>query len=507
LGKIQIGQEVFDLATYPVLERKILGIWQNQRDLYDVTNLSNESVNDLSILPNLLTHYFLAFTVYALAQVSDTTPNYRTSFYSDIFDKIILMMNSSAIEQYEWNNRGYNSEYYADLGNGFRGPNNIMWAGHYVLMELLYYNLFRDPKYLPELTHYLDQWNISLTATVTWDNKTSMDNEGRPLGVWGTGLIPCEPYIVFVQCNSIPMYAMQLYDNLHQTTFRGATEPGLEWWQEHMTDENGNQIDGYYIYEPFDSTASFLDPADPNARVLEIPGPAKTIGKNVPKVASYGSTWVSMFYQAMGETEIAAEYYDAWKRHNLHYTSNDMAFSPDSYHKPNSFQLFDLVGTIFSYVAAREMGDWESFRKVENYFFNPFPSYWDGYQYKFDSTILGSILGPLFHPVFNMAYSWGHAGSNLKDLIHPRHDSFFSLPYISEENTTKGLFVYQAFYDEDRKAFILTVEANDPTQLTFENFPNIEGVYTESGTYDKWSQRGNQMLLRLDPGTYSFVIR
>ena len=48
------------------------------------------------------------------AQVCDTTPNYRTKYYTELFDKIILMMNSSAIEHYEWIRTGYSDEYYAN---------------------------------------------------------------------------------------------------------------------------------------------------------------------------------------------------------------------------------------------------------------------------------------------------------------------------------------------------------------------------------------------------------
>ncbi|MHA2247013.1 MAG: linalool dehydratase/isomerase domain-containing protein [Candidatus Hodarchaeales archaeon] len=503
-GKIQVGDETFDLSKYPYLERKVIGMINSQREVYDVTNLLNESINDLSILPDILTHYFLAFTVDAMAQICDTTPNYRTKYYTELFDKIILMMNSSAIEHYEWIRTGYGDEYYANVGNGFRGPTNIMWTGHYTMMELLYYNVFRDDRYNEEIKWFMDDWNSSLTTTTTWDNKTSIDDQGRPLGRWGTGMIPCEPYIVFVQCNSIPIYTVSMYDKLHDSNYRQAFDPGIDWWQQHMTDNNGIQIDGYYVIEPYDPTASMLDP---DYQKPEFPGPALTRGTETPKVSSYGSTWACMLYQAFGETDIASKYYQTWKDLCVHYTTDNMAYAPDSYHRPNSFSQFDLMGAIFAYVASREMQDWDLFRKLENFFFNPFPSYWERYQYKFDSTILGSFLAPLFHPVFNMAYTWGHAGSNLADLMDPRPDSFFnSIPYISDENTTEGLFVYQAIYDESKEAFILSVEANENTQLTFDNFPEVTGIFMKSGGYKDWSQEGDQMFLNLSPGTYSFVI-
>jgi hypothetical protein len=498
-GKITVPNKgTFDLNNYPHLDRKIIGIWNSQRELYSVDDLSNESVNNLNILPPIFKQYFLAFTIYSMAQVVDSTPSYRSSYHSDLFKKIILMMNSSAMEQWEWER--YSNESYSDLGNGFRGPTNIMWTGHYALMELLYYNMFRDSLYNDEINYYLDDWNNSLTTNETWDGRPS-NGQGK----WEVCLIPCEPYIVFVQCNSIPFYTQRLYDNLHDTDYQKASLAGIEWWQENMVNSDGVLIDGYFVAEPNPSGELTTG----NTSQL-YPGPAITREINRSKVSSYGSAWVSMFYQAFGESSIASRFYQTWKDYFVRYTTNDMAFSPDSYYKPDTFGIFDLLGSIFGYVSAREMQDWELFRKLENWFFSPFPSYWDGYEYKYDTRILGSFLGPLFNPVLNMAYTWGHASSNLTDLMSPRSEAFFSsTPYISHESTTEGLFIYQAFYDETEKAFILTVEANKETVLTFDHFANVQGVHTTSGEYSKWKQNpndGDQLLLTLTPGTYSFII-
>jgi hypothetical protein len=101
----------------------------------------------------------------------------------------------------------------------------------------------------------------------------------------------------------------------------------------------------------------------------------------------------------------------------------------------------------------------------------------------------------------------GHAPSTLKELANPRHDSFFTdAPYISDQTTMEGLFVYQAYYDEDEDAFILTVEVHEDTGLTFSNFPNVQGVYEKNGLYSDWEQDGDEMVLQLTPGTHFFVI-
>lgn len=506
LGKINVPDKgVFDLSTYPNLDRRTLGIWNSLRDFYSVTDLSNSSINDLSILPPILTQYFLAFSVYGMAQLVDSTPNYRSDYYTQLFDKMILMMNSSTMEQFEWIDPGYSHEYYEEFGNSFRGPTNIMWTGHYALMELLYYNVFRDPKYNSEIKWYMDDWNKSLTITTTWENKTSIDSEGRPLGKWGCGLIPCEPYIVFVQCNSIPFYAMRLYDSLFGTTYQDATIPGIDWWQANMVDTNGIQIDGYFNWPPHEPEQVIRSDLPPS-----YPGAALTSGKpEWPKVASYGSAWAAMFYNGMGLTEISNQYYQNWKKMFIHYTTDDMAYSPNSYHYPSSFGMMDLIGNLFGYFCAREMMDWELMRKLENWFYGPFPGAWDEYNYRFDTSALGD-LGSFFDPILNFAYAWAYADSTLTSIASPRPDAFYSQePYIFDESTHEGLFIYQAYYDVSSDAFILTVEANKETVLYFENFHDpITGIYMKSGLLDSttWSQNGSQLELTLSPGVYSFVI-
>ncbi len=499
-GKITVPNEgTFDLNSYPSLDRRVIGIWNSLNEFYSVDDFSNESINAIDILPDMLTQYFLAFTNYGLAQIVDTTPSYRTSYYKTLFEKINLMMNSSAMENLEWTEPGYADDYYEDeynVGNGFRGPVNIMWTGHYALMELIYYNIFRESIYDDEIKWYMDDWNASLTATKTWDNKTSLDDEGRPLGCWGNGLIPCEPYIVFVQCNAIPFYAMQMYDELFETNYQVSFEPGMDWWQEYMTNENGIEIDGYNIIPPH------FDPERPI-------GPSLTSGyENTPKVRSYGSTWSLAFFKGMGLDDLCDQYYRDWKDAFVQYQPNDQAYTPDSYYYPSNFGLYDILANFFACFAALEMGDLDLYRKLENWFWGPYPGTWDGYNYGFDASALGD-LGPFFAPVLNAGWVWGHTESNLTSLMNPKSDSYFTnKPYISSESTSEGLFIYQAYYDETEDAFILSVEANELTKLTFDQFPSVQGVYSKSGEFPKtnWEQIGNQMVLTLSPGTYSFVI-
>lgn len=488
------GKGSFSLASYPSLDRQVIGLVNLFRDYYTVTDLSNTSVNDLSSLPPFFTHYFLAFTTYGIAMIADSTPGFRTDYYKQIFHKLIAMMNSSTMERLEWTSHNFINESYAGVGNSFRGPTNIMWTGHYALMELFYESTFRDGFYGSEAAGYLDQWNASLTSPTVWNGSQS---EG--LGRWGVGLIPCEPYVVFVQCNSIPFYAMRLYDNLYGTTYQEASVAGIQWWQDNMVNSRGIPIDGYYVIEP-------MKRHRPETDINQTyPGPALTEGYLEPKVSAYGSAWATMFYNAMGMTELAGEMYKDWKSAFVHYSTDDTAYVAESYYYPSDFGINEYVANVFAYFCANEMGDSALKGKLENWFFGPFPGSWDGDRYEFDTSALGT-LGSFTYPVVNFAWAWAHADSTLSDLMSPREDGFFQKPYISGQSSPEGVFVYQAFYDESKEAFILTVETENGVVLTFDNFPDVQGVYSAQGQFAGWSQEGSRMLLSLSPGTYSFVI-
>jgi hypothetical protein len=64
-----------------------------------------------------------------------------------------------------------------------------MWTGHYALMQALYERCFNTGEFVDELTWFVEDWNNSLT-TDGYGNATKG-------GIWGTGLIPCEPYMAW----------------------------------------------------------------------------------------------------------------------------------------------------------------------------------------------------------------------------------------------------------------------------------------------------------------------
>nr|MDO8134071.1 hypothetical protein [Candidatus Njordarchaeum guaymaensis] len=281
-----------------------------------------------------------------------------------------------------------------------------------------------------------------------------------------------------------------------------ATLPGIKWWYTdgNMVNDRGIPIDGYYVAMPSPEHRSLhnLPPA--------IPGPSMTSDTPYPKVSAYGSAWITFFYNAMGYTTLADTIYGNWKSNFVHYSTDDTAYVANSYYFPDEFGTFDFVGDVYAYLCAHEMGDQALFTKLGNWFYSPFEGKWDGYKYEFDTSVLGD-LSSFAYPVVNFVWAYGHACANLTTLMNPPSDSFFtSAPYISNQSSTEGLFVYQAYYDSVKGAFILTVESHGNTVLTFSNSPAVQGVYTAQGAYTDWVQNGNQMQLTLSPGTHSFVI-
>ncbi|RDE11012.1 MAG: hypothetical protein C4K49_12405, partial [Candidatus Thorarchaeota archaeon] len=174
-----------------------------------------------------LHHYALAFMAYATASFFESTPGYRSDYYRNFAYDLIEKMNTTealwhndSVEFREWANPayGFTQYHYPNATNssdlyvgGFRGPANIMWTGHYALMMELYERNFLLGNMTSEIDWFVRDWNNTLTTDGYGNAK-----EG---GIFGVGLIPCEPYIVFVQCNSIPIYATELYDNLYGTHY------------------------------------------------------------------------------------------------------------------------------------------------------------------------------------------------------------------------------------------------------------------------------------------------
>ncbi|MFW9805582.1 MAG: hypothetical protein ACFFFK_02480 [Candidatus Thorarchaeota archaeon] len=508
MGVQTIDGTTFNFADYSALTHEQIGI----------VNYFNELIMDQPLnlwdgwnAENYLwaIQYVNAFLAYMFAAVSETTPGYRSNLYEDHAYTQILKMNTTfaeynytSMEYYEWASiPGFTDYYYPNATNpdandvytgGFRGPANIMWTGHYALMMALYERNFNTGRVTDELSRYIDDWELSVTT----------DRLGSPKlgGVWGTGLIPCEPYIVFVQCNSIPIYTTELYDNMYGTSYMesGMWDYGLNFIEANITDGNGLYTDGYFVQRPVGY--------GPNADYApqEIPGKAVDHLVGGPKLNSYGTAWALTFLEYTVPDITIPKYktfIDAYSRD----LSSDMMYMLGSYNNPTSFaDVFGILGTVFSMTLANQRGDYSTRDRLGNLLQSMVNKVWsqDGREMYYDA----SSLDPFLSPILSGFTVWSGVPVTVRDLADARPAAFWNYPYISSADDN-NIWVYQAQWDPDKSGFILNIGVNSPATLTFSNFNSLPTAYRGGNPFVQLeASGGGNYTLSLNPGTYQLVI-
>jgi len=453
--------------------------------------------------------YVSAFLAYTFATVCETTPGYRTSFYEDHAYTQLLKMNTTiteygndSMEYYEWVSiPGFTDYYYPNAtdpdGNdiytgGFRGPANIMWTGHYALMMALYERNFNTGRVADELSWYIDDWELSVT--------TDRLGNSTPGGVWGTGLIPCEPYVVFVQCNSIPIYTTELYDNLYGTHYMesGMWDYGLDFIESDMTDEHGLYVDGYFVQEPIGY--------GPNAEHTpqEIPGQAIDHLVGGPRLNSYGTAWALTFLEyTIPESTIPKyqTFLDAYSRD----ISGDMMYMLGSYSHPTTFgDVFGILGTVFTMTLANQRNDYSTRDRLGNLLQDMVNKVWsaDRREMYYDASSLDSFLSA----VLSGFTVWSGVPITVRDLADARPTEFWNYPYISSADDD-NIWIYQAQWDPVKDGFILNVKVDSTATLTFSNFVSQPTAYRSGNPFVQLeSAGGGDYTLSLTPGSYQLVI-
>jgi hypothetical protein len=457
-----------------------------------------------------LHHYVLAFMDYAVSSLFETTPGYRTDYYREFAYDLIKKMNTteeewgnSSIEWKEWTHPEYNYvDYYypndpddpdAIYTGGWRGPANIMWTGHFALMESLYERNFNTGELKDEINWFVNDWNYSLLT----------DGHGNPKegGIWGTGLIPCEPYIVFSQCNSIPIVATELFDSLYGTQYidGGMWDYGLNFINAVMQDRYDLFMDGYYVDRP---TSSYYDT---DRLPQEIPGPAISLYADDGrcKVSSYNNGWALAFLQHIQPEETLHDY-PIFLKHFMKDVSGDMAYMMDTYNNPDGFGTYDILGTMFTMHLANQMGDYATRDRLVNFLYSSFNKVWSADRREMHYNTMD--LEPFLQPVMAFGSIWAHAPVTIMDLTDARLPEFWEYPYISEADDSK-IWVYQAEWDPDKEAFILNIRVDSPASLVFSNFESTPTAYANGISTGEFQQAVSGYELSLEAGSYLLVIK
>ena len=513
LTSIQVvNGTVFNLADYPSLTHEQIAAYNYIRGLVEQPYGSWDGWNVGSDVYYLV-HYQLAFMAYSIARMFEVTSGYRTDYYSDMAYDLIKKMNTTeaeynetSIESMEWIRPviGYSNwtkYYYPDpihpdgddiFTGGFRGPANIMWTGHYALMELLYERNFNTGEFFSEYDWYMRDWNNSLT--------TDGLGHARESGIWECGLIPCQPYAVWVQCNVIPLFFTELYDDIHNTSYMesGMWDYGLGFIEANMTDDHGLYTDEYFVQRPMGFNQTVGGPVQQFPDKMLDP----FVRDGRPIVQGYGVAWSLLFIEHTDES-IVAQDYPTFLEHYSKEISADQLCMIDTYNCPTKFDEFDMLSNLYTVALAQQRGDLITRDRIVNFMWSPYNKVWsaDGRAMHWDTMAIEPFLQS------SMAYGWLWATVpvTIKDLGDPRPAEFWGYPYISQADDDR-MWVYQAQWDPDKEGFILNVRVDQTATLTFSNFGSVPTAYSGGRSLAQLTASGSDYMLTLNPGTYHLVI-
>ncbi len=512
-GVVTVDGVTYNFADYQTLDHDMLAVFNYLDTLVSHSSQDYNQWNGwyYQDAPTLV-HYNIAFASYAAAFIAESTPGYRTSYYKDFAYDAIERMNTSiaeygntSVEYLEWanpdfyGNPGYVDYYYPNPDNitntsiytgGWRGPANIMWTGHYALMEALYQRDFDTGQTSNELSWFIKDWNNSLTT----------DGHGNPKagGIWGVGLIPCEPFIVFTQCNSIPIATTELYDSLYGTDYMPIWNYGLNFIDTTMRDAHNLTTNGYYVQAPIGHYYEAVPSTVPNNAVSPY-DPSK------PNFAAYGTAWTMAFLQQT-QPQVTARDYPVFLDTCEKQVSGDKAYIQHTYNDPsNGYGLFDIYGTFFGMLLANQQGDYNTRDRLANWLFGPYNRVWssDGRAMHFDTMSLTGFA----QPIMAIGYIWAHAPNTVIDVTKARPSEFWNYPYISSADDN-NIWVYQAQWDPVKEGFILNIGVDSTASLVFSNFNSMPTAYLAGGgTIPLVSAGSGLYSLTLSPGNYQLVIK
>jgi hypothetical protein len=358
-------------------------------------------------------------------------------------------------------------------------------------METLYERSFNTSVFVDEINSFVNDWNNSLT-TDGYGNVT----EG---GIWGVGLIPCEPYIVFSQCNSIAIYCTELYDNMFGTSYMNMWDYGLDFINTVMHEEYGLFIDGYFIQEPIGFSGS-MGSGFPST----IPGPAvnRFFDDGRAAESSYSNAWTLTFLEYTQPEKTAADYPLFLEKYGADVTGDQM-YMYNSFNHPTFESVMDMLGTLYTCVLAKQRGDFNTLKRLQNFLYGSYNKVWSENRREmyYDTSSLFTFL----QPVLAALGIWSTTPITVRDLADARPAAFWEYPFISQADDDK-IWVYYAEYDAINSVFLLNIKVDQTADITFSNFDHQPQSYDGGSTTTYLVPSGPDYTLTLQPGSYNLVI-
>ncbi len=248
--------------------------------------------------------YGLAFTAYGLANLAYIDPAYRPAV-SHYLEKLIVRMKQKVVWE-DWIKHGY--------GDDPLAVHNIMYKGHLNLMYGLYQR-------------------VSGKTTYENDFKALTRNIADELAATAYHGVTCEPDDYFVQCNTIGVYSLLLYDRLYGTDHSRLKDDWVAWVKQRMIDPGTGMFAASY------HVAHDYVPAD---------------------ASGYGNAWSIAFIHAF-DPPWAQE---LWKRYKRTFTQRALGYYAFASEHPGGKP--DPQATGFALMAAKEMKDTALFDAILN---------------------------------------------------------------------------------------------------------------------------------------------
>ncbi|TVT48643.1 MAG: hypothetical protein FHP94_09040 [Denitromonas halophila] len=265
---------------------------------------------DIKKTPQRIIKYSLAFYSYGLASVAMTDPKLRP-LAAHAIDIATTKMKCKRVWE-DWENDGF--------GNDPIEKQNIMYKGHLNLMYGLYQLVSGSRKYEAEHSH--------LTQIIHDEIKAN------PFA----GAL-CEPDNYFVQCNSVAYLSLWVYDRLHGTNHKAATEPWLKFLKKDLIDPK---------------TGAFYLSFHPESGTVKPWLSAYTTAWTLAMVHGMDPAFSERYYPAFKKTFV--EVYDGGRKARVRETTN----TPDADGGVGAASAFTLL-------LAREMGDQTLFDQLLNH--------------------------------------------------------------------------------------------------------------------------------------------
>jgi len=277
--------------------------WMDYRSLQEFMNPPATYFKGYDMAPEFW-KYGLAFTTYGLACIPYIESGQRVAV-GHYIDKMVQKMKQKPVWE-DWIKNGYGDDPVA--------KHNIMYKGHLNAM----YGL-----------HQLISGSTKWEKDSTWlTNNIAAEIDATPYSG-----VTCEPDDYFVQCNSIGIYSLLLYDKLHGTDHSKQVNSWLSWVKSRM------------IVQPYGLLARAYHPESDYVD---------------QEVSGYSNGWSLTFLHAI-DPAFAESLYPRYKKT---FTKDILGMYAYASEHPDG--LSNPMAHACAMMVSKEMGDQELFDKLLN---------------------------------------------------------------------------------------------------------------------------------------------